>query len=205
MFPASIQKLIEIFSKFPTIGPRTASRFVFYLLKMSGAEFKELMSAMENVKKSIKTCLLCFDKFEGETELCPLCQNAARDKTIICVVEKETDIQAIEKTKKYKGLYFVLGGTLSAATEEEIKNIKIGGLEERIKNPTRFGIKTEGIKEVIIALNQNSEGEVTTLYLKRKLEPLGIKISRLGRGLPLGGEIEYADEETLEGAFEGRK
>jgi len=207
MFPKSIQKLIDLFSKFPTVGPRTASRFVFYLMSKEKSEINELISAIVNFKKNIKLCQFCFNPFEppsakatevkGEEELCEICRNPARDKTLLCLVEKETDLISIENTKKYNGLYFILGGTVSRL-KKDISQLRMKELEERVKNHPE-------IKEVIIATNQTTEGQATALYLERLLKPLNKKITRLGRGLPVGGELEYADEETLSSALEGRK
>ena len=208
MYSPLIQKLIDLFSKFPTVGPRTAARFVFYLINLSEKDTKELLESISKLKEKVKTCPFCFNKFEPKTQeekMCDICSDPNRDKKILCIVEKETDLSAIEKTKKYNGLYFVLGGRLSSLKKENIEKIRIKELEERIKNPSSFGIQTDNFQEIILALNPTPEGETTTLFLERKLKPLGIKITRLGRGLPVGGELEYADEETLKSAFEGRK
>jgi len=200
-----IQKLIELFSKFPTVGPRTASRFVFYLIKMPKNEFDDFADSIRAMKESVKICPLCFNPFEADEEstLCPVCSNPMRDRTTLCLVEKETDLASIEKAKKYNGLYFILGDSLSIFKKESVKKIRMQELEERIKNC--------GFKEIIIATNPTTEGEATALYVERKLKALESpqnampKITRLGRGLPTGGELEYADEETLKNAFEGRK
>ena len=198
MYSPSIQKLIDLFSKFPTIGPRTAARFVFYLMKISKEEIEELINAISNLKKTVKICSFCFNPFEGEGELCSICADSSRDRTLLCIVEKETDLITLEKTKKYKGLYFILGGTVSTFKKKDIEKLRTKELEERIKNHPET-------KEVIIAINPTTEGEATALYLERLLKPLNKKITRLGRGLPVGAELEYADEETLGAAFEGRK
>ncbi len=198
MYPPTIQKLIDLFSKFPTVGPRTAARFVFYLLKKPKGEIKELINSISNLEKTIKICSFCFNPFEGQEELCPICSNPSRDKTLLCVVANETDLMAIEKIKKYNGLYFILGGTVSTLKKADLEKLRIKELEEQIKNHPQ-------IKEIILALNPTTEGEATALYLERLLKPFNKKISRLGRGLPVGGELEYADEETLASALEGRK
>ena len=234
MYPPTIQKLIDLFSKFPTVGPRTAARFVFYLLKLSKEEIEGLISAISNLKSAIKICPLCFNPFQseeepsssspfaaaresepafadstaGRDELCQICANPSRDKSLLCVVEKETDLISIEKTKKYKGLYFILGGTVSALKKANIEKLRTKELEERVKNHPE-------IEEIIIAINPTTEGEATALYLERLLKknlstlPTGQagdrQVTRLGRGLPVGGELEYADEETLASALEGRK
>jgi len=198
MYPPSIQKLIDLFSKFPTIGPRTAARFVFYLMKISKEETEELINSISNLKKTVKICSFCFNPFEGEGELCKICADSSRDKTLLCIVEKATDLITLEKTKKYDGLYFVLGGTASTFKKKDVKQLRTKELGERIEAHSE-------IKEIIIATNPTTEGEATALYLERLLKPFNKKISRLGRGLPVGAELEYADEETLGAAFEGRK
>jgi len=207
-----IQKIIDLFSKFPTVGPRTAARFVFYLIKLPKNEFDNLINQIKELKASVQLCYFCFNPFESKQpsspkNLCPICGNPSRNKTLLCIVEKETDLISIEKTKKYKGIYFILGETISLLREDDDKKIRIKELEERIKNPAQFGIKNDGFKEIIIATNPTTEGEVTALYIERKLKSLpgSPKITHLGRGLPVGGEVEYADEETLGSAFEGRK
>jgi len=197
VYPKSIQKLIDLFSKFPTVGPRTAARFVFYLLKLQKEEIENLTSSITNLKEKVKLCKLCFYPFEDEGELCEICRNPNRDKSLLCVVEKEPDLLTIEKIKKYIGLYFILGGTVSALKKADIKNLRTKQLLERAKNPE--------IKEIIIATNSTTEGEATALYLERLLKPLNKKITRLGRGLPVGAELEYADEETLSSALESRR
>ena len=205
MYPNSVQKLIDQFSKFPTIGQRTAARFVFYLMKRPEGEIKDLIQSILNLKEAVRVCPSCFDSFEaqentkkGEKELCPICSNPSRDKSLLCLVANEIDLAAIEKTKKCRGLFFVLGGLISALKQNDDENLRIKELEEKIKNGPE-------IKEIILALNPTTEGESSALYLERLLGPLDKKISRLGRGLPFGGELEYADEETLEAALEGRK
>jgi recombination protein RecR len=197
MYPKTIQKLIEIFSKFPTVGQRTATRFVFYLIKKDKNEIKELANLILELKEKVKFCRNCFKPFEGEGEICEICSDKTRNSSLLCVVEKETDLEAIEKTKKYRGIYFVLGGPIFSVKKEELKKLRIKELEERVKN--------KEIKEIIIATNPTTEGEAIALFLERKLKNYGKKISRLARGLPTGGELEYADEETLGAAFEGRK
>ena len=213
MYPKTIQKLIDLFSKFPTVGPRTAARFVFYLMGLSKEEVNDLLKSIVVLKKNVKMCSFCFNPFEpsevlakeGETNLCKICSNPTRDKTLLCIVEKESDLISIEKTKKYNGFYFVLGGTVSKLRKDDIEKLRTKELAERIKNPAKFGIPNLKIDEVILAINPTTEGEATILYLERVLKPLGIKTTRLGRGLPLGAELEYADEETLGSALEGRK
>jgi len=197
MYPKVIQKLIELFSKFPTVGQRTATRFVFYLIKRDKKEIEELSKTVLELSEKIKFCKNCLKPFEGEDEICEICSDKTRDNSLLCIVEKEVDLESIEKTKKYRGLYFVLGGPISAVKKEELNKLRIKELEERIKD--------KKIKEIIIATSFTTEGEALALFLERKLKNSGKKISRLGRGLPTGGELEYADEETLASALESRK
>jgi len=204
-YSPTIQKLIDLFSKLPTVGPRTAARFVFYLRNADKKEVKELLTAIINLKKNVKICSFCFNSFEGEGNLCSICSDSRRYKNLLCVVEKETDLISLEKTRKYKGLYFILGGTVSKLKKEDIEKLKTKELIERIKNPAKFGIANLKIQEVIMAINPTTEGEATILYLERVLKPFNLKITHLGRGLPVGAELEYADEETLSSALEGRK
>ena len=194
MYPKSIQKLIEKFAKFPTVGPRTAARFVFYLLRISKEEVNELLKTISELKEKTKSCSFCFNQFEGGGNLCEICSSPTRDKNILCVIEKETDLISIEKTQKYNGLYFILGDLVDFRKG----NKKLTRQNELIK-------RTKNLKEIIIALNPTTEGIAATLYLERLFEPLKIKITRLGRGLPVGGELEYADEETLSSALESRR
>jgi recombination protein RecR len=198
MYPPSIQKLIKLFSKFPTVGPRTAARFVFYLLKLSPKETCELLNTISELKTKVKLCSFCFKPFEAETDLCEICSDAGRDKTLLCIVEKETDLETIEKTKRYKGIYFVLGGTVSKLRKKDIEQLRLKELKEAAQKAT----------EIIIAINPTTEGEATALYLERWLKkslPVGRRITKLGRGLPIGSELEYADEETLSSALDNRK
>ncbi|MFH1780969.1 MAG: recombination mediator RecR [Candidatus Nealsonbacteria bacterium] len=200
MYPSCIQKLITLFSKLPTVGPRTAARFVFYLLKASDEEVKEISEAISVLKSSVKQCSFCFNPFEGDGTLCEICRNPRRDQTMLCVVEKETDLVPIEKTKKYQGRYFILGGVLSKFNREDLKNLRTEKLLARASQ--------KEIQEIILAFNSTIEGEATSLYIERLLQknlPAGRRVTRLGRGLPLGGELEYADEETLSSALDGRK
>lgn len=207
MYSSTIQNLIEQFSKFPTVGPRTAARFVFYLLRLDQKEIDELVSSVLKLK-SVRVCRFCFNYFEPKNQLehlCKICSEPGRDRTILSIVEKETDLISIEKTLKYKGLYFILGKTVSGLKKKDIEKLRLKELKERIENPKNFGLLDAQFKEIIIATNPTTEGEATALYLERALKPLNKKITRLGRGLPVGGELEYADEETLSSALEGRK
>ncbi len=204
MYSPTVQKLIDLFSKFPTVGPRTAGRFVFYLIQKPKEEIEEFLNSISDLKKNVKNCSLCFNAFEPsvslsqEEKLCSICSNNSRDKTLLCVAANETDLITIEKIKKYNGLYFILGGTISTFKKTDVEKLKIKELEARIKNSPE-------IQEIILAINPTAEGETTILYIERFLKPLNKKITRLGRGLPVGAELEYADEETLSSALESRK
>jgi recombination protein RecR len=203
MFPSPLEKLIRLFSRFPTIGPRTAARFAFYCLEAKNEEVEELIEALKDLRKSVKSCSFCFRSILAEETLCAVCKDKKRNRDTICVVEKETDLLSIEKTHEYDGIYFILGGTVSPLKKEDFKNIRIKELKERIENHKEFNLPK--VKEVIIATNQNTEGEATAIYVTRVLNDLKIKTTRLGRGLPTGGELEYTDEETLSYALKGRK
>jgi len=196
----SIKRLTDLFSRFPTIGPRTAGRFVYYLISQPKEITDELIGAILELKKNIKICALCFDSFEGSDSLCHICQDTQRSKNILCIVEKETDLLSIENTKKYKGLYFILGGTITARKPDGA-HLRFDALKNRIKNGN--------FSEIIIAINSTPEGKSTSVLVQRNLKelcpPLNFRTTHLAQGLPVGSELEYADEETLESAFEGRK
>ena len=204
MYPKSIQNLIDLFSKFPGIGPKTAGRFVFYLLENNNSENEDLAKLISQLKSSLKSCKFCFRFFQGNNDFCEICSDKSRNKNMLCVVANQTDLTSIEKNKIYKGLYFILGGTVSNFKKESIEKLRINELIERIKFPEKFDISNASFQEIILALNPTVDGEATTLYLERKLKSLNKKITRLGRGLPIGGELEYADRETLASAFKGR-
>ena len=197
----SIKKLTELFAKFPTIGSRTAGRFVYYLINSSQQEVEQLITAIQELKNSIAFCSFCFQPFENGTQnkLCNICSDTTRNKQLLCIVEKESDLISIENTKRYKGLYFILGGTLTLRKTDG-SNLRLEPLKERVK--------TGNFSEIIIALNPTPEGKSTSVLVERSLKEVpstNFKITHLAQGLPVGGELEYADEETLESAFEGRK
>jgi len=198
MYSPSIQNLIDKFSKFPTVGPRTAARFVFYLLRQDNKTVKELLAAIADLKNKIRTCPECFAAYESERPLCPVCGDSKRVRSLLCVVANDTDLASIEKTKTYKGFYFILGGTISEFKKDSSRHLHTEALLEKLKKDPR-------IAEIVLAINPTSEGLATIQYLQDTLKPLGKKITRLGVGLPLGGELEYADEETLASAISGRK
>jgi recombination protein RecR len=190
----SIEKLIEEFSKFPGIGKKTAQRMAFFVLKQRKEEAEALSQAILDVKNKVSYCSVCFNITEEDP--CSICRDEKRDKSKICVVEEANDVVALEKTNQYKGLYHVLGGVLSPLDGIGPDDLKVKELVSRLKK--------KEIKEVIIATNPNTEGEATAIYLSKLIKPLGIKVTRIARGLPAGGDLEYADQTTLANALEGR-
>ncbi len=194
-----IQRLAQSFLTFPGTGIRVASRFALHVAKMNDEDFKEFINSIKEIRERIKICSFCFNVFEGEETLCPICRDKRRRKDILCIVEKESDLEAIERTKKYNGLYFILGGTIPLSKKRE-NNIRTKELLLRIE-------KLQKITEIIIATNFTAEGEATGFYLERKIKELNpnLKITRLSHGMPGGGELEYADSETIEGSLLGRK
>lgn len=188
-----MQRAVEELAKLPGIGKKSAQRLVFYLLKIPREEVVELSQALINVKDKGAYCSICFNITESDP--CSICTNSNREQSIICVVEEANDVAALEKTGEYKGLYHVLGGTLSPLDGIGPDDLKIKEFFVRL---------TDDVKEVILANNPNAEGEATALYLTKLIKPLGIKISRIARGIPVGTDIEYADEITLLKAMEGR-
>ncbi|OIP74792.1 recombination protein RecR [Candidatus Atribacteria bacterium CG2_30_33_13] len=179
----------------PGIGPKTAQKLAFYILKNSSERVASLAKAILEAKEKVKHCSICGNI--TDQEVCEICQNINRDKSIICVVEKVRDLIAIENTGEYKGLYHVLEGAISPLDGIEPENLKIDSLLKRLK--------TEKIKEIILATNPNIEGEVTASYLNRLIEPLNIKVTRIAYGVPIGGSLEFADEVTLTQALMGRQ
>jgi len=190
----SVEQLAEQFAQLPGIGRKTAYRLALYVLKMSRDEVVTLAQALVNVKDKVRYCSVCSNITESDP--CAICSNTKRERSFICVVEEPHDVIAIEKTHEFKGLYHVLGGALSPLDGIGPDDLKIKELLQRFSNAT--------IEEVILALNPNVEGEATTLYLSRLLKPLGMKITRIARGLPVGSDLEFADEATLSRALEGR-
>ena len=190
----AIGRLIQELNKLPGIGPKSAQRLAFYLLRSPQEQAERLAEAIVTLKQQIKLCSVCYNLTDSDP--CALCQNDQRDHSLICVVEQPQDILAIEHTGVYKGLYHVLHGAISPTEGIGAGDVRIRELTGRMNNGT--------IREVILATNTNLEGEQTAMYLNQLLTPLGIKITRLARGLPFGTELEYADDATLTRAFEGR-
>ena len=191
----SVGKLIEQLNKLPGIGPKSAQRIAYYLLRSDEMQNQALAEAVLQVKQKNKMCSICSNI--SETEICSICSSDPRDRTKICIVEQPQDILALEHTRKYHGLYHVLHGALSPGDGIRPEDLRINELLERLKSQT--------ITEIILATNTNLEGEQTALYLHHVISPLGMKVTRLARGLPFGSELEYADDVTLSRALEGRQ
>jgi recombination protein RecR len=193
--PQPIEKMIEALRRLPGVGPKMAERLGYHLLKASPAEVRALIESISSAKDLIKQCSRCHNL--SEQDPCAVCSDTERDRSEICVVETPQDMIAFSRVKEYHGLYFVLGGALSPLDGIGPDDIRVPQLLERIREDV--------IKEVIIATDTDSKGETTALYLFEQLKPLGAKITRLGYGLPMGGDLEYADEITLAKALEGRR
>lgn len=193
-YPLPVARLIDEFSRLPGIGPKTAQRLAFHVLNVDIEQAERLAEAIVNAKKGIKYCSVCGNL--TDVDPCSICRNEARDKNTICVVQEPRDVIAMEKTREFKGIYHVLHGAISPLGGVGPDDIRIKELLPRI---------TPEVKEVIIATNPNVEGEATAMYIARLLKPLGVKVTRIAHGIPVGGDIEYADEVTLSKALEGRR
>ena len=190
-----IARLVEEFNKLPGIGPKSAQRVTYHLLRAPGEQAEALAEAIRAVKEKLSLCSICLNITDSDP--CPICRNTERDHTIICVVEEPIDILPLERTKKFNGLYHVLHGVIAPADGIGPEELKIKELLSRLNG----GLVTE----VILATNPNLEGETTSMYLQRLVAPLGIRVTRLARGLPYGGDLEYADDVTIARALEGRQ
>lgn len=198
--PEPVTRLIEAFSQLPGIGPKTASRLTFYLLRRPAEQSEILAGALRDLKQKIVFCSDCYNI--TETNPCAVCQDEGRDRSIICVVEEPLDVLAIDRTGEYRGLYHVLHGSISPVEGIGPDELRINELMGRLKEA---GLKGDPVLEVLLATNPNLEGEATAMYLARLIQPLGIRVTRLARGLPVGGDLEYADAVTLSRALEGRR
>ena len=192
---APVARLVEEFHKLPGIGPKTAQRLTYYLIRMPEEESRALAEAILAVKERIVLCSRCYNITESNP--CAICDNSNRDQTSICVVEEALDVLALERTHSYRGLYHVLHGVISPMNGIGPDDLKIQPLLDRLKGGE--------IQEIILATNPNLEGEATSMYIQRLISPLGVKVTRPARGLPVGGDLEYADEVTLARAIEGRQ
>ena len=189
----SMEKAISEFSKLPGIGRKSAQRLVFYLLKCSKNEVQNLSDSLIDIKEKVKYCSICYNITEQDP--CYICNSQKRDRSLLCVIEEANDVLALERTGEYKGLYHVLGGALSPLDGIGPHDLRIRELMSRLNGQ---------IEEIIIATNPNTEGDATALYLEKLIKPLNYKITRIARGLPVGGDLEYADEITLTRALQGR-
>jgi recombination protein RecR len=190
-----VQSLVDELGRLPGIGPKSAQRIAFYLLKAAPEDAKRLARAIVEAKERVSWCRRCFNFAEGE--LCVYCRDDRRDPTLLCVVEEPRDIVAVERTQEYRGRYHVLLGAISPIEGIGPDQLKVKELLARVGD--------EGVQEVILATNPNIEGEATAMYLARLLKPLGLRVTRIASGLPVGGDLEYADEVTLGRALEGRR
>ena len=195
-FPTTIQNLINEFAKLPGIGRKTAERFVFYLLKQPRTELESLAQSLTLLQNNIFQCSECANLSEAEG-LCPICSSQQRDKTIICLVEEIHDLNVIEETNEYNGLYHVLGGLINPIEGLTEDKLNIKKLIDRIQK--------NNVKEIILALNPDMPGEATIIFIKKLLAPYNLTITRLARGLPMGSDLEYTDKVTLSSALKGRK
>ncbi|MDR1784818.1 MAG: recombination mediator RecR [Endomicrobium sp.] len=192
--PQPVEKMVEVIKKLPGVGPKMAERLSYHILKMSHGEVERLIGSIQKARQTIKCCNICYNL--SEYDPCFICSDVTREQDIICVVETPQDLIAVSKVKNYKGLYFVLGGALSPLDAVGPDDIRIDKLIKRLKNGK--------LSEVIIATDTDSKGEMTAVYLAEIIKKLGIKVTRLGYGLPVGGDIEYADEVTISRAIVGR-
>ena len=189
----ALQQLIEEFARLPGVGRKTAQRLALYVLKQPREDALRMARALVNVKDRIRYCSVCANITEQDP--CSICSSPKRDRSVLCVVEEPNDVLALEKTGEFRGLYHVLAGSLSPLDGIGPEELKVKELLARV---------TGGVLEVILAMNPNVEGEATTIYLSRLLKPLGVKVTRIARGLPVGGDLEFADEATLSRALVGR-
>lgn len=194
-YAGPVASLIEELSKLPGVGPKTAQRLAFFILKASPDDAKKLARAIDEVKDKIRFCDECFNVTDAVK--CDLCRDTGRDQAVICVVEEPRDIVALEKTGEFKGLYHVLQGAISPIDGIGPDDIRVKELLKRLDE--------KDVREIVVATNPNIEGEATAMYLARLIKPLGIKVTRIASGLPVGGDLEYADEITLGRALEGRR
>ncbi|WP_239618193.1 recombination mediator RecR [Cohnella mopanensis] len=194
-YPEPIAKLIDSFSRLPGIGPKTAARLAFYVLRMKEEDVIDFAKALVNVKRNLTYCSICCNI--TDTDPCRICSDKSRDVSVICVVQEPKDLVAMERTREYSGHYHVLNGAISPMDGLGPDDIRIAELVRRLGD--------ERVQELILATNPNIEGEATAMYLSRLVKPFGIKVTRIAHGLPVGGDLEYADEVTISKALEGRR
>lgn len=201
-YDGAIQTLIDAFAKLPGIGPKGAQRIAFYLLSVDEASAHDLAQSIIDMREKVRFCEICGNVCE--TSPCPICLDPRRDHTTICVVQEPKDVMSIERTHEYRGIYHVLGGAINPMANVGPQDLNIASLVRRLQDAEKDETK-DSIKEIILALNPDIEGEATTTYLSRLLSPVGITITRLASGLPVGSDLEYADEVTLGRALSGRR
>ena len=222
-YDGAVARLIDSFGRLPGIGPKSAQRIAFHVLKASGKEISDLTDAIEVAKRTVHFCEICFNL--AENKYCAVCLSTKRDRTMICVVEEPKDMVAVERTGEYRGLYHILQGTISPIDGIGPDQLRISELLKRVVNPVAPSLDeieenpqdelhleetgkeidlNEAVSEVIIATNPTVEGDATGMYIARLIEPFGVKVTKLASGLPVGGDLEYADDITLARAFEGR-
>jgi recombination protein RecR len=194
--PKAVQRLIDEFARLPGIGPKSASRLTFFLLRGESQLPRDLAAALTELKEKTRFCSNCFNITDAHADPCAVCTDPTRQTGLLCVVEEPLDVMAIERTREFKGRYHVLNGVISPVEGIGPEDLKIRELVERLQR--------EPVREVILATNISLEGEATAMYLQKQLLPLGVKVTRLARGLPVGGDLEYADETTLARALSGR-
>jgi recombination protein RecR len=192
--PQPVARLIDEFSRLPGVGPKTASRLTYFLLRQPTEQTRALAEALVEMKERTRFCSTCFNITEDDP--CPICRDESRQNGAICVVEEPLDVLALERTREFKGRYHVLHGAISPVDDIGPDDLRIRELVERAKDRT--------VREIILATNPSLEGEATAMYLQKQLAPLGVRVTRLARGLPVGGDLEYADETTLTRALQGR-
>jgi recombination protein RecR len=204
-YDGAVARLIDSFGRLPGIGPKSAQRIAFHILKASSKDISDLTEAIEVAKRTVHFCEVCFNL--AENKLCSVCISEKRDKTMICVVEEPKDMVAIERTGEFQGLYHILQGTISPIDGIGPEQLRISELLKRVVNTSSQENEidlSKAVSEVIIATNPTVEGDATGMYIARLIEPFGVKVTKLASGLPVGGDLEYADDITLARAFEGR-
>jgi recombination protein RecR len=195
-----VTKLIDEFKRLPGVGQKSAQRLAFHVLKMSEAEVERFAEALREVKRRIVFCTVCNNL--TDVDPCRFCSSTSRDRSMICVVEEPHNLVSVEKTRSYHGLYHVLHGSLSPLRGVSPEDLKLANLLPRLRPENNDGVE---VKEIIVATNHNTEGEATASYISRLLKPLGVRVTRIGVGIPVGSDLEYADEVTMMKAMEGRR
>ncbi len=198
----TVETLVDQLARLPTIGRKTAQRLAAFILKMPREDVVEIARAMVNAKDRVKACSVCFNVTDDDP--CPVCKSERRDRSMICVVEEASDVTALERTGEFRGLYHVLGGVISPLDGVGPDDLHIRELVARVAESKKEDAETTPVEEVILAMNPNVEGDTTAYYISQVLAPFGVSATRIARGLPIGGDLEFADEATLSRALEGR-